>query len=100
MLIVAEPSLLGRADAGTYSENSGNLSKRKRLKASTMLGPENAEKIELFCTQRGIPFVGRILYDRQASAAINSGKSLADIDCPASRALREAVFARTMNLLR
>ena len=45
-----------------------------------------------------MPFVGCVPYDRQASAAINEGKSLADVDCPASRALRE-VFESTMKLL-
>lgn len=36
--------------------------------------------------ENGIPFVGRVPYDRQASAAVNAGKSVAEVDCPASRA--------------
>jgi MinD superfamily P-loop ATPase len=99
VLIVAEPSLSGRSDLERILKTAGIFQTKTAVCINKYnASPENAEKIELFCTQRGIPFVGRIPYDRQASAAINSGKSLADIDCPASSALRE-VFARTMNLL-
>jgi len=38
-------------------------------------------------------------YDRAAGAAINAGKSLADVDCSARDALYE-VFENTMKLLK
>ncbi|WP_312941714.1 4Fe-4S binding protein [Oscillibacter sp.] len=99
VLIVAEPSLSGRSDLERILKTAEIFQTKTAVCVNKYdSSPENTEKIEQFCTQRGIPFAGRIPYDRQASAAINSGKSLADIDCPASRALRE-VFERTMDLL-
>lgn len=99
VLIVAEPSLSGRSDLERILKTAEIF----QTKAAVCVNKydaslESAEKIEQFCTMQGIPFVGRVPYDPQASAAINAGKSLADIDCPASRALGE-VFTRTMNLL-
>ncbi len=60
--------------------------------------PEQAEAIERFCQEEGIPFLGRIPYDRAASQAINQGHSLAAVDCPARDALYQ-VFQKTMHLL-
>lgn len=99
VLIVAEPSVSGISDMERILKTADVF----RTKAAVCVNkydasPENTEKIERFCRENGVPFVGRVPYDRQASAAINAGKSLADIDCPASRALRE-VFERTMALL-
>ena len=42
--------------------------------------------------------MGKILYDKTASQAINAGKSLAEISCPAGEALKK-IFEQTMNLL-
>jgi len=58
----------------------------------------NTEAIESFCADSGIPFVGRILYDKNASVAINEGHSLARIACPAREGL-SVVFANAMQLL-
>ena len=99
VLIVAEPSLSGRSDLERILKTAEIFRTKTAIcvnKYDTSL--ENTEKIERFCTDLGVPFVGRVPYDRQASAAINEGKSLADVDCPASYALRE-VFERTMKLL-
>lgn len=45
-----------------------------------------------------MPFLGRIPFDKSAQRAINEGRSLADIDCPAREALYE-VFIKAMRLL-
>lgn len=99
VLIVAEPSISGISDMERILKTADVF----RTKAAVCVNkydasPENTEKIERFCRENSVPFVGRVPYDRQASAAINAGRSLADIDCPASRALRE-VYERTMALL-
>ena len=96
VLIVAEPSLSGRSDLERILKTAEIFRTKAAIcvnKYDTSL--ENTEKIERFCADLGVPFVGRVPYDRQASAAINEGKSLADVDCPASRALRQ-VFECTM----
>ncbi len=99
VLIVAEPSVSGISDMERILKTADVF----RTKAAVCVNkydasPENTEKIERYCRENGVPFVGCVPYDRQASAAINAGRSLADIDCPASHALRE-VFERTMALL-
>ena len=53
------------------------------------VSPEHTEEIRQFCQEEQIPFVGQIPYDKSASEAINMGKTLADIDCPARNALQE-----------
>lgn len=56
------------------------------------------EDIERYCREKSVPFVGRIPFDKQASATINAGHSLASVDCPARDALRD-VFKNTIALL-
>ena len=99
VLIVAEPSLSGRSDLERILK-TGEIFQTKTAVCVNKydVSPENTEEIEGFCAKHSVPFTGRIPYDKQASNAINAGESVADIDCPASRALRK-VFERTMNLL-
>jgi MinD superfamily P-loop ATPase len=90
ILIVAEPSLSGISDL------------KRIVKTAEILGVEivvcvnkydlylkNTEIIEEFCLENKISFVGRIPYDKTASKAINEGHSLASIDCPAGKALKD-----------
>ena len=99
VLIVAEPSCAGLSDLM-------RLLKTTRLfetKAAVCVNkydvcPEQAETIRRFCGENDVPFVGFLPYDRQASAAINAGRSVADVDCPLRDALKRA-FEATMKLL-
>ncbi len=99
VLIVAEPSLSGRSDLERILKTAQILQTPAAVCVNKYdASPENARAIEEFCQKRKIPFVGRIPYDKTASAAINSGCSIADFDCPARRALYE-VYQKTMSLL-
>ncbi|MGE4276275.1 MAG: 4Fe-4S binding protein [Lawsonibacter sp.] len=99
VLIVAEPSISGISDLERILKTAGIFGTNAAVCVNKYnTSPENAMKIEQFCQETSVPFVGRIPYDKQAPAVINAGKSLAEVDCPASRALRE-VFERTMALL-
>ncbi|MBE0601312.1 MAG: ATPase, partial [Firmicutes bacterium] len=60
--------------------------------------PEHTQAIRAYCAQNGVAFLGTIPYDPKASAAVNAGQSLADFDCPASRALRQ-VYHKTIKVL-
>ena len=55
------------------------------------MSPENSDEIQRFCKEEEIPFVGVIPYDKSASAAINKGCSLAEMDCPAADALKKNI---------
>ena len=56
------------------------------------------EEIFAFCRERKIPFTGTIPFDKEAVKAINSAKSIAELDCPSGRAVRE-VYEVAMVLL-
>lgn len=99
VLIVAEPSLSGLSDL----ERLFNTIRSFRVKAAVCVNkwdasPENSQAIERFCAERQLPFVGKVPYDKAASAAINRGMSLADVDCPAGEALY-SIYQQTMKLL-
>lgn len=59
---------------------------------------ENSYKIEVLCNEMGVPFVGRIPFDPEAVEAINSGRTIADVDCPSGRAAR-GIYGKTLRLL-
>lgn len=98
VLIVTEPSLSGISDMKRILKTAEIFQTRTAVcvnKFDTCM--ENTEEIKKLCLQEGIPFVGRIPYDKKASDAINAGHSLAKINCPARNALHQ-VFQNVMEL--
>ena len=98
-LIVAEPSLSGFSDLERLVKSTATMQTKLAVCVNKWdVSPKNTEKIRDFCGENSIPFLGTIPYDRAASAAINQGKSLADIDCPARAALY-SIYVKTSELL-
>ena len=90
VLVVAEPSFSGISDLKRLVKTAENLQAKLALCVNKWdVSPEHTEEIRQFCQEEQIPFVGQIPYDKSASEAINMGKTLADIDCPARNALQE-----------
>ena len=99
VLVVAEPSLSGISDLERLLKTSETFDTRLAVCVNKWdVSPENTEKIRSFCRTQQVPFVGTIPYDPEASRAINAGYTLADVDCPAGRALKE-IFHGVLNLL-
>ena len=99
VLIVAEPSVSGLSDLKRIIKTTSILQTKTAVCVNKYdASPENTEKIEVFCKEQGIPFVGKIPYDKKASEAVNAGVSIVEFDCPARDALYE-VYCRTMELL-
>lgn len=99
VLIVAEPSLSGIHDMERILKTSAILRASVAVcvnKYDTCI--ERTEEIERYCREKGVPFTGRIPFDKQVSATINAGHSLAPVDCPARDALRD-VLQNTLALL-
>lgn len=99
VLIVAEPSVSGISDMDRIITTAGIFRTKVAVcvnKYDTNL--ENTEKIEAYCIEKGLPFVGKIPFDPEAVKAINDGKTIADIDCPSGSAVKD-VFRNTMGLL-
>ena len=99
VLIVAEPSISGISDMERIIRTAEIFHTPLCVcvnKADVNL--ELTEQIEHFCEEKKIPFIGTIPYDPQAVTAINSGKTIVEIDCPSGRAVRE-IYGKTMRLL-
>lgn len=99
VLIVAEPSLSGFSDLKRLVKTARTF--QTKLAVCVNKWDTNSEytaAIQAFCDAENIPFAGKIPYDRNASRAMNAGKSLADVDCPARDALK-TIFETTSRLL-
>lgn len=99
VLVVAEPSISGISDLKRLLKTAETFGTRLAVCVNKWdISPENTKAVTDFCKEKGIPFMGTIPYDRTASEAINTGRSLADIDCPAGKALKE-IYDKTIKLL-
>ncbi|HOP11143.1 MAG TPA: ATP-binding protein [Oscillospiraceae bacterium] len=99
VLVVAEPTLSGFSDMQRILKTAAILGAKTAVcinKYDTCI--ENTRAIETFCKENNIPYTGRIPYDKHVPEAINAGRSIADIDCPAKNALH-TVYERTMAVL-
>lgn len=99
VLVVAEPSVSGISDMERILKTAGMFQTKVAVCVNKYnISEEKTKIIEEFCASHHVPFVGRIPYDKQASIAINQGKSVADVDCPARVALKE-VYDKTIQLM-
>ena len=90
VLVVAEPSPSGISDLQRLVKTAESFQVKLAVCVNRWdMSPENTEKIEAFCLEKGLPFLGRLPYDKSASLAINRGLSVADVDCPLREALKE-----------
>ena len=99
VLVVAEPSVSGLSDLRRLMKTAGTFEVKMAVCVNKWnQSPEKAAEIERFCRENGIPFVGKIPYDPAASQAVNDGRSIASVDCPASRALKN-IYNEVRSLL-
>ncbi len=99
VLIVAEPSISGISDMERIIKTAQGFGVKIAIcinKFDTNL--EKTDNIKIFCQEKGLPFMGNIPFDSQAVTAINSGKTIVDIDCPSGRATKDLYYI-TMDLL-
>jgi MinD superfamily P-loop ATPase len=99
VLIVAEPSVSGISDMERIIQTAKMFHTPICVCVNKAdIDMELTKRIERFCEEEDLPFVGIIPFDPQAVTAINSGKTVIEIDCPSGRAVRE-IFTKTMRLL-
>lgn len=99
VLIVAEPSLSGISDM----ERIVKTAEKFQIPVTVCVNKfdtnvNNTEKIEKYCQEMNIPVTGRIPFDKTALKAINSGRSIVEIDCPAGNAVKD-VYSKTSKIL-
>ncbi len=100
VLVVAEPSLSGISDLQRLVKTAETFQTRLAVCVNKWdMSAENTAAIEAFCAESGLPFLGKIPYDKHAALAINAGKSIAEIDCPARDALKE-IFEQVKILMK
>lgn len=99
VLLVVEPTLSGISDMERIVVVAKSFAVPMAVCINRfMRHDKNTERIEHFCREEGLSFVGIIPYDPQVVRAINNGCSVMAFDCPASRSLRE-VFVNTMGII-
>ena len=92
VLIVAEPSMSGISDMTRILKTAGVFG----VKAGVCVNKFNTNEgrtgeIEDFCKNHKITFVGKVPFDGEAVKAINSGKSVVDIDCISGNAIKKSL---------
>jgi len=99
VLIVTEPSVSGLSDLKRIIRTARIFHTPLVVCINKAdINPDCASQIERYCADGGIPLAGRIPFDTQAIFAINTGLTIADVDCPSGKAVR-AVYDRVMQLL-
>lgn len=98
-LIVAEPSFSGLSDLKRLVETALTLNTPLAVCVNKYdLSPQHTQQIKEFCNDNQIHYLGQIPYDKNASAAINQGKSLVDFPCQAQKALAD-IYENVLKLL-
>lgn len=99
VLVVAEASKSGISDLQRLLQTAETFRTKLAVCVNKWdVSPDHTAEIEAYCAEKGIPFVGRIPYDKAAAAAINAGKSIAEYPCAARDALYQ-VYCSTMELM-
>ena len=88
VLIVAEPSISGISDMERIINTASGFGVKTVVCVNKFdTNVANTEKIEKFCEEQGLPFMGRIPFDFGAVKAINNGQTIVDIDCKSVTAI-------------
>lgn len=99
VLIVAEPSLSGISDMERIIKTAKGFRTKIGICINKYdINAENTKKIEEFARERELSLVGKIPYDQEAVKAVNEGKTIVEINCPAGSAVKK-VFDKTLELL-
>ncbi len=89
VLVVTEPSLSGISDLERIVKTATRFGVKLFVCINKYdLNLENTIKIESFCAEHKLELVEKIPYDKEAIKAINSGKTIVDIDCVSGNAVK------------
>lgn len=100
VLVVAEPTLSGLSDMERILKTAFQLGARCAVCVNKAdVNGKIADGIEEFCAKVGLPFVGRIPFDKRAVEAANAGADIIGYGGEAAEAVK-AVYRRILTLLR
>lgn len=100
VLMVAEPSLSGMHDLQRIVKTADNF----RVPMALCINKydsniEISSKIEEFCREKGINYLGKIPYDKDVIRCLGEGKSAVESDSKASDAIK-CIFNEAMNIFK
>ena len=99
VIIVTEPSISGISDMERIIKTADIFQTKTAVCINKYdTNHENTKRIEEYCCEKGLPFVGKIPFDTEAVKAINNGKTIVDVECLSGQAARQ-VFNNTMMVL-
>lgn len=99
-LMVAEPSLSGLSDLKRVIASARQLQVPVAVIVNKYdTNERKSAEIEVYCYKEGIPFLGKIPYDKMATAAINTGRTLVEIESLGAGAIR-TIYENTLQLMK
>ena len=99
VLIVAEPSLSGISDMERIVGTARGFGVKVFVCVNKYdINKENSAKIEKYCIDNSLTFVGKIPYDKEAVTLVNNGKTIVEGDTISGRAVRK-IFDNVIGFL-
>lgn len=99
VLLVTEPTLSGFSDMERIIETSRGFPAKIAVCINKYdLHEANSKKIEQFCDERGISFIGKIPFDKAAVSLVNDGLTLVDKEGLSKEAI-EGIYNNITKLL-
>lgn len=98
-LLVVEPSNSGISDFKRLVSTAQGFQIQLAICVNKWdVSPTHTAEVEAYCAQNHLPFVGKIPFDPTAIEAVNNGYTVADVPCPAERAIR-GIYDTVLQLL-
>lgn len=99
-LMVAEPSVSGLADLKRVLASARQLQVPVAVIVNKYDSNERkSAEIEVYCYKEGIPFLGKIPYDKMALEAINTNRTLVEMNSKGAEAIK-TIYEKTLRLMK
>ena len=99
LLIVTEPSVSGISDMERIVKTAAKFGTKVVVCVNKYdTNPENTKEIETFCKEQELPFVGKVPFDEDVVKAVNSGRTITEINTKSGEAVK-AIYHRIVKLL-
>nr|WP_321305386.1 ATP-binding protein [uncultured Sphaerochaeta sp.] len=99
-LMVAEPSVSGLADLKRVLASARQLQVPVAVIVNKYDSNERkSAEIEVYCYKEGVPFLGKIPYDKMALEAINTNRTLVEMNSKGAEAIK-TIYEKTLRLMK
>jgi MinD superfamily P-loop ATPase len=99
VLIVTEPSISGVSDLNRIINTVSHFGTKMAVCINKYdVNIKISKQIQEICKDLDIPYIGSIPYDESVITAVNSGKTIVDIQCEAAKKM-EKIYSETIKLL-